>query len=168
LVLRAPRLPIAAAPPISTSTAAAATTRSTSTASTRIIPPSCPGLFDINIFDGSGKDKVKVDFGGAGFTDDDPFELAATNRAFRLRVVGGSGDDTTKVNLANAATATFAFDVAILGGTEKNDITFVGTNPVGGTPTFGPGGSVLIVGGPGSDTNVDVFGNFPVDVVNAT
>jgi hypothetical protein len=125
------------------------------------------GLFDINILGSSGKDNVKVDFGGAGFTDDDPFELAATNRIFRLRVAGGTGDDTVKVNLANAATATFAFDVAILGGSGKNDITFIGTNPVGGTPTFGPAGAVLIDGGFGSDTQVDVFGNFPVEVLNA-
>src|SRR5205807_6686790 len=82
------------------------------------------GLFDVNILGGSGKDTNRVDFGGAGFTDDDPFQLRATNRTFRLRVDGGSGDETTKVNLANAATATFAFDVALLGGTGKNDITF--------------------------------------------
>jgi hypothetical protein len=125
------------------------------------------GLFDINVLGGSGKDDIKVDFGGAGFTDDDPFELAATNRAFRLRVAGGSGDDTMKVNLANAATATFAWDVAILGGSGNNDITFVGTNPSGGTPTFGPAGSVFIDGGFGTDSRVDVFGNFPVEVVNA-
>jgi len=124
------------------------------------------GLFDVNIFGGSGKDNIKVDFGGAGFTDDDPFELAATNRAFRLRVEGGSGADTIKVNLANAATATFAYDVAIIGGSELNDITFIGTNPVGGTPTF-TGDAVFIDGGFGAQNNVDVFGNFPVDVVNA-
>jgi hypothetical protein len=124
------------------------------------------GLFDINLLAGSGKDTMKVDFGGAGFTDDDPFELRATNRAFRLRAVGGTGDDTIKVNLANAATATFAYDVAILGGSKRNDITFVGTNPVGGTPTFGPSGSVFIDGGFGHHNQVDVFGNFPVDVVN--
>jgi hypothetical protein len=35
---------------------------------------------------------------------------------------------------------------------------------VGGTSTFGPSGSVFIDGGFG---NVDVFGNFPVEVVNA-
>jgi hypothetical protein len=124
------------------------------------------GLFDINIAAGTGKDKINVDFGGTGFTDDDPFELAATNRAFRLRVVGGAGADTIKVNLANAATATFAWDVAILGGSKHNDITFVGTNPVGGTPMFGPSGSVLIDGGFGQDNQIDAFGNFPVDVVN--
>jgi hypothetical protein len=92
----------------------------------------------------------------------------ATNRAFRLRVNGGSGDDTTKVNLANAATATFAWDVAIQGGSGRNDITFVGTNPVGGSPTFGPAGSVFIDGGFGADNTVDVFGNFPVEVLDAT
>ena len=54
--------------------------------------------------------------------------------------------------------------MAIVGGSGNNDITFVGTNPVGGTPTFGPSGSVFIDGGFG---NVDVFGNFPVEVVNA-
>jgi hypothetical protein len=124
------------------------------------------GLFDINIFGGSGKDNIKVDFGGAGFSDDDPFELAATNRAFRLRVDGGTGDDTIKVNLANVTTATFAWDVAVLGGSGKNAITFVGVNP-GGHPTFGPAGNVLIDGGPGGDNTVDVFGNFPVDVLDA-
>jgi hypothetical protein len=125
------------------------------------------GLFDVNILGGSGKDNIKVDLGGAGFTDDDPFELAATNRAFRLRIDGGSGADTIKVNLANAATATFAWDVAIVGGSGSNDITFVGTNPVGGTPTFGASGSVFIDGGFGQHNTVDVFGNFPVQVVNA-
>lgn len=125
------------------------------------------GTFDVNIFGDSGKDNIKVDFGGAGFTDDDPFELAATNRAFRLRVDGGSGPDTIKVNLANAATATFGFDVAIVGGSKRNDITFIGTNPSGGTPTFGPADAVFIDGGFGRHNNVDVFGNFPVEVVNA-
>src|SRR5262249_28301582 len=33
------------------------------------------GLFDVNIVGGSGKDHIKVDLGGAGFTNDDPFEL---------------------------------------------------------------------------------------------
>jgi hypothetical protein len=122
------------------------------------------GLLDINILGGSGKDTIRTDFGGAGFTDDDPFELNATNRAFRLRIDGGTGDDLIKVNLANAPTATFDWDVAIVGGSGNNDITFIGTNPVGGTPTFGPSGSVFIDGGFG---NVDVFGNFPVEVVNA-
>jgi hypothetical protein len=125
------------------------------------------GLFDVNVLGGSGKDRVKIDFGGAGFTDDDPFELAATNRAFRLRVTGGPGDDAIKVNLANAPTATFGWDVALQGGSGRNDITFVGTNPPGGTPTFGPAGSVLIDGGFGDHNTVDVFGNFPVVVENA-
>jgi hypothetical protein len=125
------------------------------------------GLFDINVSGGFGKDNIKVDFGGAGFTDDDPFELLATNRAFRLRIEGGEGDDMIKVNLANAATATFDWDIAIVGGSGSNDITFVGTNPSGGTPTFGPSGSVFIDGGFGDNNQVDVFGNFPVEVVNA-
>jgi hypothetical protein len=124
------------------------------------------GQFDINVNGGAGKDKIKVDFGGAGFTDDDTFEGNATNRAFRLRINGGSGGDTIKVNLANAAMATFDYDVAILGDTGKNDITFVGTNPSGGTPTFGPSRSVFIDGGIGTHSTVDVFGNFPVEVVN--
>jgi hypothetical protein len=122
------------------------------------------GLLDINILGGSGKDTIKTDFGGAGFTDDDPFELNATNRAFRLRIDGGMGDDLIKVNLANAPTTTFDYDVAIVGGSGNNDITFIGTSPVGGTPTFGPSGSVFIDGNGGT---VDVFGNFPVEVVNA-
>ena len=123
------------------------------------------GLLDINILGGSGKDTIRTDFGGAGFTDDDPFELLATNRAFRMRIDGGPGDDLIKVNLANAPTASFDYDVAIVGGSGNNDITFIGTNPVGGTPTFGPSGSVFIDGGFG---NVDVFNNFPVEVVNAS
>ena len=88
-----------------------------------------------------------------------------TNRAFRMRIDGGSGDDLVKVNLANSPTATFDWDVAIVGGSGNNDITFIGTDPVGGDPTFGPSGSVFIDGGFG---NVDVFGNFPVEVVNAS
>jgi len=35
------------------------------------------------------------------------------------------------VNLSNAPTATFAMDVAIQGGTDRNNITFVGVNPDG-------------------------------------
>jgi hypothetical protein len=121
------------------------------------------GLFDVNILGGSGKDNIKVDFGGpGGFTDDDPFELAATNRAFRLRIDGGAGDDTIGVNLSNAATATFGVDVAIRGGSPRSHTTFVGVNP-GGSPTFGPAGSVFIDGAGG---RVDVFGNYPVEVVN--
>ncbi|HZY89796.1 MAG TPA: hypothetical protein VFE78_33550 [Gemmataceae bacterium] len=125
------------------------------------------GLFDVNVLGGSGKDNINVNFGGpGGFTDDDPFELAATNRAFRLRIDGGEGNDTIKVNLSNAATATFAYDVAIQGGSGTNAITFVGVNP-GGKPTFGPAGSVFIDAGPGDNNTVDVFGNFPVEVLNA-
>src|SRR5262249_40893027 len=70
------------------------------------------GLFDIGITGGAGKDDITVDFGGAGgFTDDDPFELRATNRAFHLRINGGTGDDTIDVNLSNASTATFGYDI---------------------------------------------------------
>ena len=127
-------------------------------------PIELSGQLDINILGGSGKDTIRTDFGGAGFTDDDPFELNATNRAFRLRIDGGSGDDLIKVNLANAPTASFAYDVAIVGGSGNNDVTFIGTNPVGGTPTFGPAGSVFIDANGGT---ADVFGNFPVEVVNA-
>jgi hypothetical protein len=123
------------------------------------------GNLDINIVGGSGTDSIRTDFGGAGFTDD-PAAVAkgVTNRAFRMRIDGGSGDDMVKVNLANSPTATLDYDVAILGGSGNNDIMFIGTNPVGGMPTFGPSGSVLIDGNGGS---VDTFGNFPVEVVNA-
>jgi hypothetical protein len=125
------------------------------------------GLFDINIQGGSGKDNINVDFGGpGGFTDDDPFELFATNREFQLNINGGSGNDTITTNLSNAQTATFAYDIAIQGGTGTNNITFVGVNP-GGNPSFGPAGSVLIDAGPGNHNHVQVFGNFPVEVVNA-
>jgi hypothetical protein len=123
------------------------------------------GLLDVNILGGSGKDSIRTDFGGAGFTDDSSAVAAGVkDRAFRLRIDGGSGDDLIKVNLANSPTATFDDDVAIVGGGGNNDITFIGTNPVGGTPTFGPSGSVFIDGGFGF---VDAFGNFPVEVVNA-
>jgi hypothetical protein len=123
------------------------------------------GLFDINIQGGSGKDAITVDFGGAGgFTDDDPFEKVATNRDFRLRINGGTGNDTIDVNVSNAPTATFAYDIAIVGGTAHNDITFVGVNN-GGSPNFGPAGAVSIDGGGGvSDT--EVFGNFSVQTSN--
>jgi hypothetical protein len=124
------------------------------------------GMLDINIAAGAGKDNINVDLGGAGgFTDDDPFELRATNRELRLRIVGGTGPDTIDVNLSNAATATFAYDIAIQGGSTRNDITFVGVNP-GGKPTFGPAGRVLIDGGVGQ-SEAEVFGNFPVRVRNA-
>jgi hypothetical protein len=123
------------------------------------------GLLDINIKAGAGKDNINVDLGGpGGFTDDDPFELRATNRAFRMRIDGGTGPDTIDVNLSNAKTATFAYDVQIQGGSKTNDITFVGVNP-GGSPNFGPTSSVLIDGG-GGQSDVDVFGNFPVQVLN--
>jgi hypothetical protein len=125
------------------------------------------GLFDINIVAGAGKDNINVNFGGpGGFTDDDPFELLAVNRDFRLRIDGGTGADTMKVNLSNASTATFAYDIALQGGSKKNDITFVGVN-AGGTPSFGPANTVLIDGGLGAINTVDVFGNFPVEVLNA-
>jgi hypothetical protein len=120
------------------------------------------GQFNISIFGGSGRDNVKVDLGGAGFTSS-AFETAA-NSALSLRFDGGSGDDTLRVNLANSATASFDYDLAIFGGSGNNDITFIGTNPAGGTPTFGPSGSVFIDGDGGT---VDVFGNFPTEVVNA-
>ena len=123
-------------------------------------------MLDINIQGGAGKDNINVDFGGTGgFTDDDPFELRATNRAFRVRVDGGSGPDSINVNAANAATATFVYDIAIVGGSKKNGITFNGNNQ-GGSPSFGPSGSVFIDGGFGTDSDVDVSGNFQTEVVN--
>jgi hypothetical protein len=73
---------------------------------------------------------------------------------------------TAKVNLANSPTATFDYDAALLGGSGANDITFIGTNPVGGTPTFGPAGSILIDPGFGEDNEVDVFGNYRVNVMS--
>jgi hypothetical protein len=102
----------------------------------------------------------------AAFTDDDPFELFATNREARVRVEGGSGPDTINVNLANAPTATFVWDVAIFGGSDMNNITFNGNNQMGGTPSFGPSGAVLIDGGLGESV-ATVSGNFPVVVQNA-
>jgi hypothetical protein len=36
-----------------------------------------------------------------------------------------------------------------------------------GRPTFGPAGAVFIDGGFGTNSDVDVFGNFPVEVANA-
>jgi hypothetical protein len=42
----------------------------------------------------------------------------------------------------------------------------IGTNPVGGTPTFRPSGSILIAPGFGHDDLVDVFGNYRVTVMN--
>jgi hypothetical protein len=73
---------------------------------------------------------------------------------------------TAKVNLANSPTATFDSDVALLGGSGANDITFIGTNPAGGAPTFGPSGSILIDPGFGGDDQVDVFGNYRVSVMS--
>src|SRR5262249_35236616 len=116
------------------------------------------GLLDVDILAGSGEDNIKVDLGGAGFTDGVAAARAATNRGFRLRLLGGSGDMTAKVNLANSATATFDYDVAILGGSGAKDITFIGTNPVGGTPTFRPIGPVLIHTRPRTGHNPDRFG----------
>jgi hypothetical protein len=124
------------------------------------------GLLDINVAAGAGKDNINVNFGGTGgFTDDDPFEKVATNRALRLRINGGTGPDAIGVNVSNAATSTFADDIAIQGGTASNDIEFAGVNQ-GGSPTFGPGGSVFIDGGPSGHNDVDVFGNFPATVMN--
>ena len=84
----------------------------------------------------------------------------------RLRLLGGSGAEAAKVSLVNSPTATFGYNVARLGGGGANDVTFVGTNPVAGTPTFGPSGSILIDPGLGGDDRVDVFGNLPVKVVD--
>ena len=53
----------------------------------------------------------------------------------------------------------------ILAGSGKSSTTFVGVNP-GGHPTFGPAGAVFIDGG-GHNNRVDVFGNFPVVVLDA-
>lgn len=125
------------------------------------------GLFDINATAGSGKDNINVDFGGkGGFTDDDPFELLATNRDFRVRLNGGTGADTFKVNVTDAATSSFNNDIAIHGGTKANDIVFAGVN-LGGA-MFGPAGEVLIDAGLGVHNHVVTLGNFPVQVLNAT
>jgi uncharacterized protein (TIGR03118 family) len=125
-------------------------------------PLELSGQLGINVLGGPGDDIVRIDLGGAGFTDG-PFETA-TNRAFRLHFAGGPGDDTVNVNLANSPTASFEYDVGLIGGSGDNAITFTGTNPVGGAPTFGPAGAVFLDGNGGT---VDVFGNFPVEVVNA-
>jgi hypothetical protein len=119
------------------------------------------GQLGINIVAGTGNDNINVDFGGAGFTDDDPFELGATNRQLLLRIQGGQGNDKINVNLANADTATFAYDVAVVGGTGTNDISFTGNN-AGGSPTFGPSGAIQLDGGFGTDNDITVAGNFPV------
>ncbi len=124
------------------------------------------GLLDLNVAGGSGHDDITVDLGGAGFTDGTPSALRATNRGLRLRIAGGSGDETATVNLANSPTATFDDDVALRGGGGSNAITFIGTNPVGSTATFGPAGNVLIDASSGRSNRVSVLGNFPVRVVN--
>jgi hypothetical protein len=92
----------------------------------------------------AGKDHINVDFGGrAGFSDDDPFELAATKRAFPLRVDGRPGPDMIDEFLSTSATAKFAFCAAIqeaVGGATSS--TWRSTP--GGTTTFDPPGSVFI------------------------
>jgi uncharacterized protein (TIGR03118 family) len=122
------------------------------------------GLLAIDVLGGAGNDSVRIDLGGAGFTENPFGPQPVGAKAFRLRFDGGSGDDTLNVNLANAPRAILDYDVALFGGSGKNAITFIGTNPAAGTPTFGPAGSVFIDGNGGT---VDVFGNFPVTVVNA-
>ncbi|PWT86623.1 MAG: TIGR03118 family protein, partial [Proteobacteria bacterium] len=113
------------------------------------------GLLSLNILGGSGRDNVRIDLGGTGLSDS-PTEIV-NNRAMRLRIDGGSGNDTLNVNLANSPLASFDWDVALFGGSGRNNITFIGTNPVNGQPTFGPSGSVFIDAERGT---ADVFGNF--------
>ena len=55
------------------------------------------------------------------------------------------------------------YGVALLGGSGDNDMTLIGTDPVGGTPTSGPAGSVFLEG---NGCSVDVFGNFLVEVAD--
>src|SRR5262249_42147690 len=108
-------------------------------------PIELSGQFGINILSGPGKDNIKVDFAGMGFTDGDRTGLLATNRALRLRVDGDDGDDTITVDLTNTPAATFDYDVGIVGGSRNSHITFIGVN-AGGRPTFGPAGSVFLDG----------------------
>jgi hypothetical protein len=125
------------------------------------------GLFDINATAGSGRDNLNVNFGGpGGFTDDDPFEKVAINRDFRLRLNGGAGIDQMNVNLTDAATSTFANDIAIQGGTGKNTIAFTGVDL--GNANFGPAGHVRIDGGGAGHSHTTVAGNFKVQTLNTT
>src|SRR5262249_51371314 len=64
------------------------------------------GLLSINVLGDAGNDNVRIDLGGAGFTD---AESTAATRAFRLRLDGGSGNDTVSVNLANSQAASFDY-----------------------------------------------------------
>jgi hypothetical protein len=142
------------------------------------------GLFSINVHGGTGNNNTTtVDFGGKGFSDDNPNEVAqSTNREFRLRIDGGTGNNNINAIVANAAMgtptpdivpgATFNNDIEIVGGGGSNNITFKGViNKPAGTPTFDPSGTVLIDGGSGNPQNNHVTispdNNFPVQVLNA-
>jgi hypothetical protein len=96
------------------------------------------------------------------------FEQEGRNRMFRLCVDGGDGADRVSVTASTMGDsdlgATFAYDIALQGGSSNDSISFVGSNPLASDPngpTFGPAGFVLIDGGPGFDRCM-VAGNFPV------
>ena len=100
------------------------------------------GLLDLDLKGGAGNDTVGVNLGKA-----DALEIVG---GVRVRIDGGTGNDTLSCVLANNANTTGYYDVAILGSAGSDSAVF--TLSLAGTPTFGPLGKILLDGGRGLDT----------------
>lgn len=129
-------------------------------------PAFLDGLFTLLLAGGEGNDTINVDFGAPDYfqTFNSP---TAQDRGLRLRASGGAGNDSLNVQVANDNSATFFYDLQLLGGTGNDNVTLSGVNN-GGNPSFGPNigkaGVVLLDGGLGTDLR-KVTGNFGAAVL---
>ena len=112
-------------------------------------------LLSIDLDGGLGNDTLVTDFGAA-----DTFELLG---AVRVRMDGGLGNDGLTALLANTATTTGEYDVAIRGGAGTDTTAFSLVND-GGTPTLGPTGKAILDGGFGKDTLTNAAQAVSVDI----
>ena len=97
---------------------------------------------EIDLQGGLGIDTIKVDL-----SKTDGLEILG---ALRMRIDGGLGNDVLTAMLANNATTTGNYDLAVLGGQGDDLVTFQ-VSIGAGAPTFGPTGKALLDGGLGKD-----------------
>lgn len=101
----------------------------------------------IDLDGGAGKDIVTASFGGV---DAWQLQSAFTSR-LKIRLDGGAGNDAVACFLTNNASTKGDFDIAVYGGAGNDTLNFA-TNNNGGTPTYGPAGTVFVDGGLGKDS----------------
>jgi|GEM_PF-3280667 len=96
----------------------------------------------IDLQGGLGNDILAADL-----SKTDGLEVIGT---LRVRLDGGLGNDILATMIANNASSTGNYDIAVLGGAGNDQVNFQAFNN-GGTPTYGPTGKVVVDGGLGTD-----------------